>query len=64
MRAAYAWLRRDGLPGSPPLFGRLIPTGKTSDVFFALAIGHPTGAKGSFTSSASSSPVSFSFPYL
>ncbi|MBV8988706.1 MAG: hypothetical protein JO372_09120, partial [Solirubrobacterales bacterium] len=23
----------------PQLFGRLIPTGKTSDVFFALAIG-------------------------
>ncbi|MGA9858519.1 MAG: hypothetical protein WBQ18_11700, partial [Solirubrobacteraceae bacterium] len=30
-----------GLGGiiGPQLFGRLIPTGKTSDVFFALAIG-------------------------
>jgi hypothetical protein len=39
MRAVYAWLRRDGLPGSPQLSGRLIPTGKTSDVFFTLVIG-------------------------
>ena len=33
------WLRRHGLPGSPQIFGRLILTGKTSDVSFAFAIG-------------------------